>query len=274
MIVYPVSGHLTDSEQIFFIGSANSHCLINGLELPLLCAGNFAVIFPLCLGDNLFRCQFDDDCVDIKVRRIEPDKNVPKHQWRESDWLPSKLIRRICLDPGHGGDALGTQSPKGIKEKDLNLQIALILEAELIRQGFEVKLTRSCDRALSLSDRVRIADLFQADLFLSIHHNAVADREDPLVHRGISVHYYYSHSLGLGEILLQDLVDMTGLSSAGLIKQNLHVLRENPSRLALLLELGYLIHPEESELIISSAFQNQSVTAITHAIKKYNTNLI
>jgi len=82
-------------------------------------------------------------------------------------------VRRIVIDPGHGGHDPGTSGPKGLQEKDLVLDVALRLD-RLVRQelGAEVVLTRSTDVFIPLEERTGIANTRGADLFLSIHANA------------------------------------------------------------------------------------------------------
>ena len=79
-------------------------------------------------------------------------------------------IERICIDPGHGGSARGTCSPKGIAEKDLNLRLAKVIKAKFDDQGLRTILTRDADIDLSLADRVKIAGEHNCDLFISVHH--------------------------------------------------------------------------------------------------------
>ena len=81
-------------------------------------------------------------------------------------------IRKIVLDPGHGGHDKGAVSADGIMEKDLNLQLASAIAEELEKCGFEVLLTRQDDRFLTLDERPAFAAEKQADIFISIHHNA------------------------------------------------------------------------------------------------------
>jgi len=63
---------------------------------------------------------------------------------------------RILIDPGHGGESLGTTKGK-FPEKDINLKLALILY-ENLKGNFEVFLTRYNDIYLSLKDRLKIVD--------------------------------------------------------------------------------------------------------------------
>jgi N-acetylmuramoyl-L-alanine amidase len=82
-------------------------------------------------------------------------------------------VRRIVIDPGHGGHDPGTIGRRGLQEKDLVLDVALRLD-RLVRQelGAEVVLTRSTDVFIPLEERTGIANTRGADLFLSIHANA------------------------------------------------------------------------------------------------------
>ena len=82
-------------------------------------------------------------------------------------------IRRVVLDPGHGGHDEGTSGSQGLLEKDLVLDVALRL-GKLIesRMGSEVIFTRSDDTFIPLERRTAIANESRADLFLSIHANS------------------------------------------------------------------------------------------------------
>ncbi len=82
-------------------------------------------------------------------------------------------VKKIALDPGHGGTDPGCLSPSGLKEKDVALDLARRLKLILETQGgFEVFLTRETDSTLPLEKRTRLANEKQADLFISIHLNA------------------------------------------------------------------------------------------------------
>jgi N-acetylmuramoyl-L-alanine amidase len=81
-------------------------------------------------------------------------------------------IKKIVVDAGHGGNDPGAIGRSGLREKDINLDIAKRLSKLLKDEGFEVVLTRSGDRFIELSRRVEIANDSKADLFVSVHTNA------------------------------------------------------------------------------------------------------
>jgi len=87
-------------------------------------------------------------------------------------------VRRIVIDPGHGGRDYGAPGYlKGVYEKNISLKIARRL-ADKIRKKLNCKviMTRNSDRNLSLEERTAIANTKNADLFISIHTNASRDR--------------------------------------------------------------------------------------------------
>jgi len=109
-----------------------------------------------------------------------PDRAESARAAKLSGDMPGSLtralglkIRRVVLDPGHGGQDEGTAGHNGLLEKDLVLDVALRL-GKLIesRMGSEVIFTRSDDTFIPLERRTAIANENKADLFLSIHANS------------------------------------------------------------------------------------------------------
>lgn len=87
-------------------------------------------------------------------------------------------IKRIVIDPGHGGHDTGTISPNGMREKDLVLDVGRRLRA-YIKNNYpevEVIMTRDSDRFVALEERTAIANSRHADLFISVHANASPSR--------------------------------------------------------------------------------------------------
>lgn len=97
----------------------------------------------------------------------------------------TNAIRRIILDPGHGGHDPGAIGAAGVREKDVTLDIARRLRQQLVARGVEVLMTREDDTFVSLGARTRMAAERQADLFLSIHANASRNKR---VH-GVEAYY-------------------------------------------------------------------------------------
>jgi N-acetylmuramoyl-L-alanine amidase len=89
--------------------------------------------------------------------------------------VPSAVhaIKRIVIDPGHGGKDPGAVGPNGTQEKNVNLRLAQEL-ADALREtyGYEVLLTRMDDTFIPLEERAQLANKHNADLFISLHCNA------------------------------------------------------------------------------------------------------
>ena len=122
-----------------------------------------------------------------------PTKKMPagrKSQTPEKRPAPTAAltpgIRKIVLDPGHGGKDPGAIGINGSTEKDIVLSIAKKLAVRLRKEmGVQVVLTRKDDRFVALENRTAIANAEDADLFISLHMNASPNGEA----KGIETYY-------------------------------------------------------------------------------------
>ncbi|HTM11154.1 MAG TPA: N-acetylmuramoyl-L-alanine amidase [Verrucomicrobiae bacterium] len=95
-------------------------------------------------------------------------------------------LRKIVIDPGHGGRDPGAVGIAGLAEKDIALAVARKLAARLkTEMGIEAILTRDDDRFVSLEERTAMANKQGADLFISLHVNASPNSEA----RGVETYY-------------------------------------------------------------------------------------
>lgn len=101
-----------------------------------------------------------------------------------TDLVPLE-VRRVAVDPGHGGRDPGTNVGYGLVEKDLTLDIARRLRQLLAAGSYEAVLTRDGDESVSLRERASRANASRADLFVSIHVNWLPARNA----RGIETYY-------------------------------------------------------------------------------------
>jgi N-acetylmuramoyl-L-alanine amidase len=113
-----------------------------------------------------------------KPERVVVDLRLPAMEKKESETrqaVKKQLRERIVvIDPGHGGDDPGAVSRHGTKEKDVVLQIGKKLRDELNgREGYRAFLTRTSDYYVPFRKRVTIAKEYGADLFVSVHADAV-----------------------------------------------------------------------------------------------------
>ncbi len=94
-------------------------------------------------------------------------------------------VKKIILDPGHGGADPGAPTSIGLSEKHLTLDIASRLRALLVEAQFDVAMTRTQDDSVSLRERAQFANSQKGDLFVSIHVNSLPTRK----HRGVETYY-------------------------------------------------------------------------------------
>ena len=115
------------------------------------------------LGKNkiVIKC-LDGDTV------VQTQKSKPA---QENVFYPSQKV--IVLDAGHGGKDPGAVNPRKVYEKNVVFNITKYVRNELVKKGFKVYLTRDKDKFIKLSKRTKFANRKNADMFISIHANAV-----------------------------------------------------------------------------------------------------
>ncbi len=99
-----------------------------------------------------------------------------------------KYSKSIVIDAGHGGKDSGAVGYNRYQEKRVVLAVALKLKKILTKRGYRVYMTRSRDHFVDLKDRTHFANLKKADLFISIHANAIDGRKK-LTQKGIETFY-------------------------------------------------------------------------------------
>ncbi len=105
-----------------------------------------------------------------------PRQPVGAPHTQQAGTFDVRPVRRIAIDPGHGGKDPGAVGRGGIREKDVVLRVSKELEKLLDQRGFDAFLTRSRDVYLTLEERTRKANQQRADLFISVHANASPNR--------------------------------------------------------------------------------------------------
>jgi N-acetylmuramoyl-L-alanine amidase len=85
-------------------------------------------------------------------------------------------VKKIIIDPGHGGKQTGAISESGVAEKEITLDIGLRLRRLMQKASFEVIMTRQTDQSIPLEKRVAFANANSADIFVSIHINWLEPR--------------------------------------------------------------------------------------------------
>ena len=174
----------------------------------------------------------------------------------------------ICLDPGHGGEEEGAMGPTGIPEKEVNLAISLKLRDLLKAKGANVVMTRTIDEDVDLYDRVKFAVDNDSLILLSIHNNSLPDGRNPYKEHGSSTYYYHSQSLPLSKIIHKAMLEDLNFQDFGIFWSSFALTRPNEA-LSVLLEIGFMINPDEYNLIIEPDFQKKIAGSIERALEYF-----
>lgn len=119
----------------------------------------------------------DTSAIQSKTESKPESKPKPKdsqHDSKDSKTIPKSITqnRIVVLDAGHGGKDCGAKIGK-VCEKTLTLNISKKATEILKKRGYKVFVTRSGDKYLNLTDRTKMANDKNADIFISIHANAL-----------------------------------------------------------------------------------------------------
>lgn len=200
----------------------------------------------------------------------------------------------VYVDPGHGGQYDPGTAHYGIVEKELNLSISFKLADRLEDYGYEVVMSRTDDSAVGLYDRPAEANALGADIFVSVHNNAMPGANGSAVH-GIETYYYQydavdtykpqypvgsdawnkatsqhrdNESKRLAEAIHSELIVDTGAVDRGTKEMGFAVIRETFMP-AVLLELGFVSNYNEAQRLNTDSYQNTLADAIVKGINNY-----
>ncbi len=123
-----------------------------------------------------------------KIERKEDKTSIFASLFRSSSSGPKKTYT-IVVDAGHGGRDSGAVGVKRYYEKTVVLQIAKRVEKYLKKKKFRVKMTRSGDHFVKLKSRTHFANRHKADIFVSIHANAIANKKRFYKVHGIETYF-------------------------------------------------------------------------------------
>ncbi|NJK34716.1 MAG: N-acetylmuramoyl-L-alanine amidase [Oscillatoriales cyanobacterium SM2_2_1] len=201
--------------------------------------------------------------------RVRYDGTTLVLSLRQPPRSPQLRGQTILLDPGHGGpEDLGARGSTGYPEKAVTLRVARLLQRELERRGATVILTRTEDRDLGLQERVAQIEQAAPAIALSLHYNALPDDGDAAHTAGIGTFWFQPQSQPLAQFLHDDLIRQLQRPSYGVFWNNLALTRPTDAP-AVLLELGFMIHPEEFSWIVDPLQQQKLAIALAQSIERY-----
>jgi len=187
----------------------------------------------------------------------------------------------IAIDAGHGGPDGGAVSRDGLIEKDINLAISLYLRDYLQQAGAIVIMTREGDYDLAdddtkglrrrktedLKQRVRTIEAKGVDLFVSVHLNSIPSNR----WSGAQAFYYPNHpdNKQLADLMQEELkITLENTNRTAKTVNTVYLLQalRMPS---VLVEVGFLSHPQESLLLGNDMYQRKIATSIYRGILRY-----
>ena len=201
----------------------------------------------------------------------EPKKTYTKLSYASDSAKPHPAGKKpeeitVVIDAGHGGHDTGAMSPHGLPEKDANLRLAKAVRDELVKRGYTVAMTREDDTFVELYDRPKVAHRANADLFVSIHHNAPGYASNPFAIRSQSVYAWNP----LGERLAKAISARMAaadplLRNDGVLHANFAVTR-NPEIPSCLIEADFITHPDGESAAWDAARRPGIAAAIADGI--------
>ncbi|QZS52334.1 GBS Bsp-like repeat-containing protein [Streptococcus suis] len=200
--------------------------------------------------------------------------------------LPSSRSYTVYIDPGHGGRDSGA-SYGGVHEKNLALSVANKLRDNLVQRGINVLMTRDGDYDVDFkTERSRMTNESNADLFISIHFNATGAgvsnssgietywyQYDPEYQPKINKEMHNNPTrLAESEILAnkvqESLIKETGAVNRGVRRETFAVLRETAIP-AILVELGFMDNPSELQVIKQDSYHTRLAKALAQGVMNW-----
>ena len=248
--------------------------------------------------------RFTSIFADKKIVKKNVDLRSEKEKWE---------FKTIVIDAGHGGKDPGAVGYRGTKEKDIALDVAKRLEKKLSKNmNVKIIMTREEDVFLRLSERTKIANESNGNLFISIHTNAAEDRRasgfetfligpnkneaavrvaarenavlelegttgkkltnEDLIQATIAQSAFASKSEQFASMVQKEIKKRVQSRDRGVKQAGFYVLM-GASMPNVLVELGFISNPSEEKKLRSPQYRDQLATAIYRAVEQYQKTL-
>lgn len=250
---------------------------------------------------------------EIRFTSITTDKKIVKKNVDLRSEMEKWEFKTIVIDAGHGGKDPGAVGYRGTKEKDIALDVAKRLEKKLSKNmNIKIIMTRDEDVFLRLSERTKIANESNGNLFISIHTNAAEDRRasgfetfligpnkneaavrvaarenavlelegttdkkltnEDLIQATIAQSSFASKSEQFASMVQKEIKKRVQSRDRGVKQAGFYVLM-GASMPNVLVELGFISNPSEEKKLRSPQYRDQLATAIYRAVEQYQKTL-
>jgi N-acetylmuramoyl-L-alanine amidase len=171
----------------------------------------------------------------------------------------------VVIDPGHGGRDPGAVGIGGIQEKQINTTISNRVQQRLQEAGLTVLMTREGDQWVDLDARAQFANRAGADVFVSIHANAISMSRPEV--NGLET-YYLASGERLARSIHNRVLGNTDMRDRGVRQARFYVLRHT-SMPAVLVETGFVTGAEDAARFRNPTAVNQIADGIARGILDY-----
>ena len=250
---------------------------------------------------------------EIRFTSIFADKKIVKENVDLRSEREKWEFKTIVIDAGHGGKDPGAVGYRGTKEKDIALDVAKRLEKKLSKNmNVKIIMTRDEDVFLRLSERTKIANESNGNLFISIHTNAAEDRRasgfetfligpnkneaavrvaarenavlelegttgkkltnEDLIQATIAQSAFASKSEQFASMVQKEIKKRVQSRDRGVKQAGFYVLM-GASMPNVLVELGFISNPSEEKKLRSPQYRDQLATALYRAVEQYQKTL-
>ena len=179
-------------------------------------------------------------------------------------------IKKIAIDPGHGGRDPGVISGH-YREKDINLKLSAELFSRLLSTDYKPLLLRGGDLTINLADRIQKARDWKADLYISLHHNGHNNVEA----RGTETYFYPDSKIGqkTARIMQQKMINLLSLPDRGIkSSKRFYVLRCTPMP-AVLLEPLFLTNSIDRNTVLSENYPAKLAEVLVNSLDQLNKSI-
>ena len=181
--------------------------------------------------------------------------------------VPNRGRGVIVVDPGHGGPDPGAIG-NGVYEKHVTLPISLKLGRILQQMGYSVVYTRTDDIDLDLEPRVRLAERVNAEVFVSVHANALEARSSEI--SGVETYHARGSAISrqLASFVHDQIVSGTGALDRGVRGAGFYVIKHT-SMPAILVETGFVTNPREAANLNNPAYQDRMAASTARGVDQF-----
>lgn len=257
----------------YFTGAISSELRatpFENIKMADIKSGGVKLIFPINDPKDIYDVFTGADGKTLRIKLKTEKEYIPKEEPFEEIVITPPVYqprndgkRYVVIDAGHGGSDCGALR-NNINEKDITLDIAKKVQAQLEKKGYIVAMTRTDDTYVSLQDRVDFSEIFNPDIFISIHVNS-SNSDTP---SGIETHYYKENSLKLAKYLHASMLNNINTKDRGLFKSKFYVINHTTAP-AILIETGFISNPNERAQLITESRKNATAKAIVEGIDEY-----